>query len=88
MLSCEVNPDLVSFIQWERNKELVHLDERVFVLSTGALVISNATETDAGLYRCVMENAGPIKTSEDAEIQILPGKKKSDAQYFRLIHRS
>ncbi|XP_056614326.1 neogenin 1a isoform X3 [Triplophysa dalaica] len=79
VLNCEVNPDLVSFIQWEKNKELVQLDERVFVLSTGALVISNATETDAGLYRCVIENAGPIKTSEDAEIQILPetGEERS-----------
>ncbi|XP_057189438.1 neogenin 1a isoform X4 [Triplophysa rosa] len=79
VLSCEVNPDLVSFIQWERNKELVQLDERVFVLSNGALVISNATETDAGLYRCVIENAGPIKTSEEAEIQILPetGEERS-----------
>lgn len=75
MLSCEVNPDLVSFIQWERNKELVRVDERVFVLPNKALVISNATEMDAGLYRCVIENAGPIKTSEEAEIQILPGKK-------------
>uniref|UniRef100_A0A671QUP5 Neogenin-like n=1 Tax=Sinocyclocheilus anshuiensis TaxID=1608454 RepID=A0A671QUP5_9TELE len=72
MLNCEVNPDLVSFIRWEQNKEPVELDQRVFTLPSGALVISNATEADAGLYRCVIDNAGPTKTSEEAEIQILP----------------
>ncbi|XP_073703010.1 catenin delta-2 [Garra rufa] len=63
VLNCEVNPDLVSFIRWELNKEPVELDQRVFTLPSGALVISNATEADAGLYRCVIENAGPTKTS-------------------------
>nr|XP_055070582.1 neogenin 1a isoform X2 [Misgurnus anguillicaudatus] len=79
VLNCEVNPDLVSFIHWERNKEPVNPDERVFILPSGALVISNATETDAGLYRCVIENAGPTKTSDEAEIQILPeiGEERS-----------
>ncbi|XP_016339457.1 neogenin-like isoform X3 [Sinocyclocheilus anshuiensis] len=72
VLNCEVNPDLVSFIRWEQNKEPVELDQRVFTLPSGALVISNATEADAGLYRCVIDNAGPTKTSEEAEIQILP----------------
>uniref|UniRef100_A0A8C1UFT9 Neogenin 1a n=1 Tax=Cyprinus carpio TaxID=7962 RepID=A0A8C1UFT9_CYPCA len=72
VLNCEVNPDLVSFIHWEQNKEPVELDQRVFTLPSGALVISNATEADAGLYRCVIDNAGPTKTSEEAEIQILP----------------
>ncbi|XP_052457094.1 neogenin isoform X6 [Carassius gibelio] len=72
VLNCEVNPDLVSFIRWEQNKEPLKLDQRVFTLPSGALVISNATEADAGLYRCVIDNAGPTKTSEEAEIQILP----------------
>uniref|UniRef100_A0A8C1PMK2 Neogenin 1a n=1 Tax=Cyprinus carpio TaxID=7962 RepID=A0A8C1PMK2_CYPCA len=72
VLNCEVNPDLVSFIRWEQNKEPVELNQRVFTLPSGALVISNATEADAGLYRCVIDNAGPTKTSEEAEIQILP----------------
>lgn len=85
VLSCEVIPDLVPFIQWEKNKELVQLDERVFVLASGALVISNATEADAGLYRCVIENAGPIKTSEEAEIQILPGRKSQWYFIFAII---
>ncbi|XP_036442956.1 neogenin 1a isoform X3 [Colossoma macropomum] len=72
VLSCEVNPDLVAFIRWERDKEPVLLDQRVFTLPSGALVISNATESDAGLYRCVLENVGPTKTSEEAELQIQP----------------
>ncbi|XP_022525734.2 neogenin 1a isoform X7 [Astyanax mexicanus] len=72
VLSCEVNPDLVAFIRWEHDKEPVLLDQRVFTLPSGALVISNATEEDAGLYRCVLENAGPTKTSEEAELTILP----------------
>ncbi|KAI4896761.1 hypothetical protein NFI96_003895 [Prochilodus magdalenae] len=72
VLSCEVNPDLVAFIRWERDKEPVQLDQRVFTLPSGALVISNATETDAGLYRCVLENIGPTKTSEEAELQVQP----------------
>ncbi|XP_053094029.1 neogenin 1a isoform X3 [Pangasianodon hypophthalmus] len=72
VLSCEVNADLVSFIRWERDKEPVPLDQRVYTLPSGALVISNATEVDAGLYRCVLENAGPTKNSDEAELQILP----------------
>ncbi|XP_060742511.1 neogenin 1a isoform X5 [Tachysurus vachellii] len=72
VLSCEVNADLVSFIRWERDKQPVLLDQRVYMLPSGALVISNATEVDAGLYRCVLENAGPTKTSDEAELQILP----------------
>ncbi|CAM4531933.1 unnamed protein product [Leuciscus chuanchicus] len=71
VMNCEVNPDLVSFIRWERNKEPVELDQRVFALASGALVISNSSETDSGLYRCVIENAGPIKTSEEAHLHIL-----------------
>lgn len=74
VLSCEVNADLVSFIRWERDKDAVPMDQRVYMLPGGALVISNTTEVDAGLYRCVLENAGPVKTSDEAQLQILPGK--------------
>ncbi|XP_050970521.1 neogenin 1a isoform X3 [Labeo rohita] len=84
VLNCEVNPDLVSFIRWEQNKEPVELDQRVFTLPSGALVISNATEADAGLYRCVIENAGPTKTSEEAEIQILPESEEERTLEFLL----
>ncbi|XP_043099956.1 neogenin 1a isoform X4 [Puntigrus tetrazona] len=84
VLNCEVNPDLVSFIRWEQNKEPVELDQRVFSLPSGALVISNASETDAGLYRCVVDNAGPTKTSEEAEIQILPESAEERTPEFLL----
>ncbi|XP_059372602.1 neogenin-like isoform X10 [Carassius carassius] len=84
VLNCEVNPDLVSFIHWEQNKEPVKLDQRVFMLPSGALVISNATEADAGLYRCVIDNAGPTKTSEEAEIQILPDSGEERTLEFLL----
>ncbi|XP_062868575.1 neogenin 1a [Trichomycterus rosablanca] len=72
VLSCEVNADLMSFVRWEHEKMPVQLDQRVYTLPSGALVISNATETDAGLYRCVLENAGPTKTSDEAQLHILP----------------
>ncbi|XP_053368776.1 neogenin 1a isoform X3 [Clarias gariepinus] len=72
MFSCEVNADLVSFIRWERDKEPVPLDRRVYTLPSGALVISNATEVDAGLYRCVLENSGSTKSSDEAELRVVP----------------
>lgn len=85
MLSCEVNADLVSFIHWERDKEPVPLDQRVYTLPSGALVISNATEGDAGLYRCVLENAGPTKTSDEAQLQILPGKDQKPSATHNIL---
>ncbi|XP_067312783.1 neogenin 1a [Pseudorasbora parva] len=84
VLNCEVNPDLESFIHWERNKEAVELDQRVLTLPGGTLVISNATEADAGLYRCVIENAGPTKTSEEAQLQILPESEEERTLEFLL----
>ncbi|MBN3307853.1 NEO1 protein, partial [Amia calva] len=72
VMSCEVNLDLVPFTRWELNKAPVELSSRVVVLPSGALVISNASEADAGLYRCVVENVGVPKTSEEAELQVLP----------------
>ncbi|XP_035379625.1 neogenin 1a isoform X3 [Electrophorus electricus] len=72
VLGCEVNADLVSFVHWERDREPVEAGPRVYTLPSGTLVVSNATEADAGTYRCVLENAGPTKTSEEAELQVLP----------------
>ncbi|XP_030621017.1 neogenin 1a [Chanos chanos] len=72
VMSCEMNPELVSFSRWERNKEPVQLDQRVFMLPSGALVISNASEVDVGFYRCVLENAGPVRNSEEAELRLIP----------------
>lgn len=68
-----MNADLVPFVRWERNRQPLHLDDRVIKLPSGTLVISNATEGDEGLYRCVVESGGPPKYSDEAELKVLPG---------------
>ncbi|XP_051548688.1 neogenin-like [Myxocyprinus asiaticus] len=70
MLNCEVTEELAPFTRWERGDQTVELDSRVLQLPSGALVISNATQTDAGLYRCTIDGLGPAKTSEEAELQV------------------
>ncbi|XP_036819079.1 neogenin isoform X13 [Oncorhynchus mykiss] len=72
VLACDVNPDLVPLARWEREREPLELSSRLVQLPNGALVVSNASEADAGLYRCMVENAGPVKTSEEAQLTILP----------------
>uniref|UniRef100_A0A3P9AKM5 Neogenin 1b n=1 Tax=Esox lucius TaxID=8010 RepID=A0A3P9AKM5_ESOLU len=72
VMACDVNPDLVPFVRWEREREPLELNSRLVQLPSGALVVSNASEADAGLYRCVVENAGPAKISEEAPLSILP----------------
>ncbi|XP_026057634.1 neogenin isoform X2 [Carassius auratus] len=70
MLSCEVTEELVPFTRWERDGRPVELDTRVIQLPSGALVISNASQSDAGLYHCTIDGLGPPKTTEDAELQV------------------
>uniref|UniRef100_K9J3U3 Neogenin n=1 Tax=Desmodus rotundus TaxID=9430 RepID=K9J3U3_DESRO len=72
VLSCEVNADLAPFVRWERNREPLLLDDRVIKLPGGTLVVSNATEGDAGLYRCIVGSGGPPKYSDEAELKVLP----------------
>nr|XP_054523778.1 neogenin isoform X21 [Pan troglodytes] len=72
ILNCEVNADLVPFVRWEQNRQPLLLDDRVIKLPSGMLVISNATEGDGGLYRCVVESGGPPKYSDEAELKVLP----------------
>ncbi|XP_057579236.1 neogenin isoform X5 [Hippopotamus amphibius kiboko] len=72
ILNCEVNADLVPFVRWEQNKQPLLLDDRVIKLPSGTLVISNVTEGDGGLYRCVVESGGPPKYSDEAELRVLP----------------
>ena len=60
-------------MRWEQNKQPLLLDDRVIKLPSGTLVISNATEGDGGLYRCMVESGGPPKYSEEAELKVLPG---------------
>lgn len=73
ILNCEVNVDLAPFVRWEQDRQPVFLDDRVFKLPSGALIISNATDLDGGLYRCIIESGGTPKYSDEAELKILPG---------------
>uniref|UniRef100_W5LIV1 Neogenin 1 n=1 Tax=Astyanax mexicanus TaxID=7994 RepID=W5LIV1_ASTMX len=72
VLSCEVSAELVPFTHWERSGQPVETDSRLVQMPSGALVVSNASQADAGLYRCVIEGLGPAKSSEDAQLLILP----------------
>ncbi|XP_029902377.1 neogenin 1a isoform X3 [Myripristis murdjan] len=72
VMPCEVNPDLVPFTRWERDRQALEPGARLVQLPGGALLLSNASEADAGLYRCLVENVGPAKASDEALLQILP----------------
>lgn len=72
-LNCEVNADLALFVRWEQNRQPLLLDDRVIKLPSGTLVISNTTEGDGGLYRCIVESGGPPKYSDEAELKVLSG---------------
>jgi hypothetical protein len=64
---------LVPFVRWEQNRQPLLLDDRIVKLPSGTLVISNATEGDGGLYRCIVESGGPPKFSDEAELKVLQG---------------
>ncbi|XP_057183411.1 neogenin-like isoform X2 [Triplophysa rosa] len=70
MLNCEVTEELAPFTRWEKSGGAVDVDARVTQLPGGALVISNASQSDAGLYRCIIDGVGAAKTSEEAELQV------------------
>ncbi|KAM4593869.1 neogenin 1a isoform 10-T10 [Odontesthes bonariensis] len=72
VMACEVNSDLVPFARWEKDRQSLELSTRLIQLPSGALVISNASEADAGLYRCLVENVGSSKSSDEAQLQTLP----------------
>lgn len=74
VMTCEVNLDLVPFTRWEKDRQPLELSTRLVQTPSGALVISNASEADAGLYRCLVENVGSSKTSDEAQLQIAPGE--------------
>lgn len=79
VLACEVYSDLVQFTHWERDRRPLEPSARMIQLPSGALVISNASEADAGLYRCVVENVGPAKASDEAQLQTVPGKSSKQS---------
>ncbi|XP_070816260.1 neogenin 1a isoform X11 [Chaetodon trifascialis] len=72
VMACEVNSDLVPFTRWEKDRQPLELSTRLVQLPSGALVISNTSEADAGLYRCLVENVGSSKSSDEAQLQIVP----------------
>ncbi|XP_032379278.1 neogenin 1a isoform X16 [Etheostoma spectabile] len=72
VMACEVNSDLVPFTRWEKDRLPLELSTRLVQLPSGALAISNASEADAGLYRCLVENVGSSKYSDEAQLQVLP----------------
>ncbi|XP_041535418.1 neogenin isoform X9 [Microtus oregoni] len=76
ILNCEVNADLIPFVRWEQNRHPLLLDDRVVKLPSGTLVISNVTEGDGGLYRCIVESGGPPKYSDEAELKVLQGPEE------------
>ncbi|XP_004855575.1 neogenin isoform X8 [Heterocephalus glaber] len=82
VLNCEVNADLVLFVRWEQNRQPLLLDDRIIRLPSGTLVISNTTEGDGGLYRCIVESGGPPKYSDEAELKILPDSEETPNLVF------
>ncbi|XP_024861277.1 neogenin 1a [Kryptolebias marmoratus] len=72
VMACEVNYDLVPFTRWEKDRQPLELSARLTQLPGGALVISNASEADTGLYRCLVENVGSSKFSDEAQLQTIP----------------
>lgn len=79
VMVCDVNSDLVPFTRWEKDRQPLELNTRLVQLPSGALVISNASEADAGLYRCLVENVGSSKSSDEAQLQIVPGEFRETA---------
>ncbi|CAI5793016.1 neogenin isoform X2 [Podarcis lilfordi] len=82
VLNCEVNADLAPFVRWELDHEPLFLDDRVFKLPSGALIISNATDEDGGTYCCIIEIGGSPKYSDEAEIKVLPESEVASNQVF------
>lgn len=84
-MPCEVNADLVPFVRWEKDRQPLELNTRLLQLPSGALVISNASEGDAGLYRCLVENVGSSKSSDEAQLQIAPGKRRANTKTAEML---
>lgn len=73
LLGCEVTAELAPLLRWERDRQALAPDRRVLQLPSGALLITNASDADAGLYRCALDGGGTPKYSDEAELKVLPG---------------
>ncbi|XP_032926443.1 neogenin isoform X7 [Catharus ustulatus] len=72
VLGCEVTAELAPLLRWERDRQALAPDRRVLQLPGGALLLSNASDADAGLYRCALDSGGTPKYSDEAELKVLP----------------
>ncbi|NXE39264.1 NEO1 protein, partial [Ptilorrhoa leucosticta] len=72
VLGCEVTAELAPLLRWERDRQALAPDGRVLQLPSGALLVTNASDADAGLYRCALDGGGTPKYSDEAELKVLP----------------
>uniref|UniRef100_A0A8C9NUW8 Neogenin 1 n=1 Tax=Serinus canaria TaxID=9135 RepID=A0A8C9NUW8_SERCA len=72
VLGCEVSAELAPLLRWERDRQALAPEPRLLQLPGGALLLSNASDTDTGLYRCALDSPGGPKYSEEAELKVLP----------------
>ncbi|KAL9837580.1 neogenin isoform 1-T1 [Geothlypis trichas] len=72
VLGCEVTAELAPLLRWERHRQALGPGPRALQLPGGALLLSNASDSDAGLYRCVLDTPGSPKYSDEAELKVLP----------------
>uniref|UniRef100_A0A8C3UNE9 Neogenin n=1 Tax=Catharus ustulatus TaxID=91951 RepID=A0A8C3UNE9_CATUS len=77
VLGCEVTAELAPLLRWERDRQALAPDRRVLQLPGGALLLSNASDADAGLYRCALDSGGTPKYSDEAELKVLPEEPQS-----------
>uniref|UniRef100_A0A8D2P4U8 Neogenin n=1 Tax=Zosterops lateralis melanops TaxID=1220523 RepID=A0A8D2P4U8_ZOSLA len=79
VLGCEVSAELVPLLRWERDRQALPPDPRLLQLPTGALLLTNASDSDAGLYRCALDTGGAPKYSEEAELRVLPDAEEQQS---------
>ncbi|XP_066052789.1 neogenin isoform X7 [Chamaea fasciata] len=72
VLGCEVSAELAPLLRWERDRQALAPDPRLLQLPGGALLLTNASDGDAGLYRCALDTGGAPKYSDEAELKVLP----------------
>ncbi|XP_039933765.1 neogenin isoform X6 [Hirundo rustica] len=72
VLGCETSAELAPLLRWERDRRALPPEPRLLQLPAGALLLTNASEGDAGLYRCALDTAGAPKYSDEAELKVLP----------------
>uniref|UniRef100_A0A674HJM7 Neogenin n=1 Tax=Taeniopygia guttata TaxID=59729 RepID=A0A674HJM7_TAEGU len=73
---CEVTAELAPLLRWERERQALPPEPRLLQLPGGALLLTNASDTDAGLYRCALDTGGAPKYSDEAELKILPAAEE------------